>query len=157
MYLKEFEKAISVAKKAISLAPNYAVGYFALGFVLSGVGRPQEAIPVLQKCLRLSPIPVHGRALGSLADSYLALGRYEEAIATYQKALHIYGPDELMTHVGLVLAYVWIGREKEARAEGAEIMRIDPEFSLERFIKSLPFDQSRKDPIASALRKAGLK
>jgi hypothetical protein len=36
-------------------------------------------------------------------------------------------------------------------------MRIDPEFSLERFIKSLPYDQSEKDRVASALRKAGLK
>jgi hypothetical protein len=50
-----------------------------------------------------------------------------------------------------------MGRENEARSEGAEVMRIDPEFSLERYIKSLPIDQSKKDLMASALRKAGLK
>jgi hypothetical protein len=37
-----------------------------------------------------------------------------------------------------------MGRENEAGFEGAEVMRIDPEFSLERFIKSLPYDQSKK-------------
>jgi adenylate cyclase len=157
MLLKEFDKAISEAKKSISLAPNYAVGYFALGTGLQMAGRPQEAIPVLQRCLRLSPVPVHSRVLGILADSYNALGHFKEAIATYERALHIYGPDELMTHLGLATAYARMGRENEARAEGAEVMRIDPEFSLERFIKSLPYDQSRKDSTADALRVAGLK
>lgn len=48
-------------------------------------------------------------------------------------------------------------REKEKRAEGTEVLRIDPKFSIERNIKVLPFGQSRKDRIADALRKAGLK
>jgi hypothetical protein len=47
-------------------------------------------------------------------------------------------------------------REKDARAEGAEVVRIDPKFSWERWVKGLPYDQSRKDRIADALRKAGL-
>ena len=89
--------------------------------------------------------------------SYSALGQYEEAIATYKKELQFYGPDQLMAHLGLAGTYARMGREKEARSEGAEVMRIDPEFSLERFIKSLPYDQSRKDRVADALRKAGLK
>ena len=157
MYLREFDKAISEAEKGISLAPNYAVGYFALGAVLKMAGRPQEAIPVFQKCLRLSPVPVHSRVLGMLADSYSELGQYEEAIATYKKQLHIYGPDQLLTHVGLACTYAFMNREKEARSEGAEVMRIDPQFSLERVIKSVPYDQSKKDRYANALRKAGLK
>jgi adenylate cyclase len=157
MYLREFDNAISEAEKGVSLAPNYAAAYFALGSVLSTVGRPKEAIPILQKCLRLSPVPVHSQVLGILANSYSALGQYEEAVATYKKVLHVYGPDQLLAHLGLLGTYARMGRENEARAEGAEVLRIDPEFSVERFIKSLPYDQSRKDRTADALRKAGLK
>jgi adenylate cyclase len=157
MFLREFDKAISEAEKGVSLAPNYAGGYFALGCVLYTVGRPKEAIPILQKCLRLSPVPIHSQVLGVLANSYSRLGQYEEAIATYKKVLHIYGPDQLLAHLGLAVAYALTDREKEARSEGEEVMRIDPRFSLERFIKSLPYDQSRKDHIADLLRKAGLK
>jgi TolB-like protein/Flp pilus assembly protein TadD len=156
MYLREFDKAISEAEKAISLSPNSAVAYFALGAALANAGRPQEAIPMLQKSLRLSPIPVHSQVLGILASSYLWLSQYEEAIATYKKVLQFYGPDHLIAHLGLAAAYVWTDREKEARAEGAEVMRIDPKFSLERFLKASPYDQSRKDRLADALRKAGL-
>jgi adenylate cyclase len=157
MYLKVFDKAISEAEKGVSLAPNYAGGYFALGAVLKVAGRPQEAIPILQKCLRLSPVPVHSQVLGILASAYKELGQYEEAIATYKKVLHVYGPDQLLAHLGLAGTYAIMDREKEARSEGAEVMRIDPEFALERFIKSLPYDQSKKDRIADDLRKAGLK
>jgi adenylate cyclase len=157
MYLREFDKAISEAEKGVSLAPNYAGGYFPLGAVLSAVGRPKEAIRALEKCLRLSPVPVHNRVLGALAISYREVGQYEEAIATYKKELQFAGPDQLMAHLGMALTYVMMGRENEARSEGAEVMRIDPEFSLERFIKSIPYDQSKKNQIASALRKTGLK
>jgi tetratricopeptide (TPR) repeat protein len=111
---------------------------------------------MLQKSLRLSPIPVNSWVLGVLAHSYRELGQYEEAIATYKKVLQIYGPDHLLAHLELAITYALMDREKEACAEGAEVMRIDPKFSLERYIKGLPYDQSRKDRMAGALRKAGL-
>ena len=132
IYIREFDKAISEAEKAISLSPNSALAYWALGSALTFSGRPQEAIPMLQKSLRLSPIPVHSQVLGILAISYAWLGQYEEAIATYKKMLQIYGPDHLMAHLGLAGEYASIGRENEARAEGAEVLRIDPKFSRER-------------------------
>jgi adenylate cyclase len=157
IYLKEFDKAISEAEKAISLNPNSAVAYWALGTALSLSGRPQESIPMLQKSLRLSPIPIHSNVLAILANSYAMLGRYEEAIDTYKKVVQIYGPDHLMAHISLAVTYAVMGHENEARAEGAEVMRIDPKFSWERWVKGLPYDQSRKDRIADALRKAGLK
>jgi adenylate cyclase len=157
MYLREFDKAIEEAEKGVSLGPNSAAAYWALGTALSLSGRPQEAIPMLQKSLRLSPVPVHSQVLGILASSYSWLGQYEEAIATYKKVLQIYGPDHLLAHIGLAATYALMDREKEARAEGAEVLRIDPKFSWERWIKGLPYDQSRKDRMADAFRKAGLK
>jgi hypothetical protein len=85
------------------------------------------------------------------------VGQHEEAIATSKKILQIYGPDHLMAHLLLANEYASIGREDEARAEGAAVMRIDPKFSLERFMRGNPGDQDRKDRFAANLRKAGLK
>jgi adenylate cyclase len=157
IYLREYDKAISEAEKAISLSPNSATAYFSLGTALSYAGRPQEAIPILQKSLRLSPIPVNSWVLSVLALSYRELCQYEEAIATYGKVLQIYGPDHLLAHLELAITYALMDCEKENRIEGAEVLRIDPKFSIERYIKVLPFDQSKKDRIADALCKAGLK
>jgi len=52
-----------------------------------------------------------------------------------------------------------MGREKEARAEVEEILRINPKFSLDYFAKTAtPYkDQSEVDKVVNALRKAGLK
>ena len=62
-----------------------------------------------------------------------------------------------MAHIGLAATYAVMGRENEARAEDAEVLRIDPKFSWERWIKALPWDQSKKDRITDALHKAGVK
>jgi len=49
------------------------------------------------------------------------------------------------------------GREEEARSEAAEVMRIDPQFSLERWAKMFPFRQALVDQLVVTWRKAGLK
>ena len=50
-----------------------------------------------------------------------------------------------------------MGREKEAHAEAAEVLRINPKFSVDS-AKIMPYkDQSVIDNFISALRKAGLK
>jgi hypothetical protein len=51
-----------------------------------------------------------------------------------------------------------MGREKEAYAEAAEVLRINPKFSVYNFVKALPYkDQSVIDKIIDTSRKAGLK
>ena len=51
-----------------------------------------------------------------------------------------------------------MGREKEAHKAGLEVLKIDPEFSLKKFAKVVPFkNQDRKERYIEALRKAGLK
>ena len=50
-----------------------------------------------------------------------------------------------------------MGREKEARAEAAEVLRINPKFSLDSSAKAITYkDQSVRDKLVDALRKAGL-
>jgi adenylate cyclase len=157
-FLKEHDKAISEAEKAVSLAPNSAHAYNALGFVLEFAGRHQEAISFFKKCLRLSPIPIDPTTLGVLGMAYRHVGQYEEAVASCKKALQLYGADHLLAHMQLARAYALMGREKEARAEAAEVLRIDPKFSVESYARRLPYkDQKLIDDEVSALRKAGLK
>jgi hypothetical protein len=51
-----------------------------------------------------------------------------------------------------------MGREKEARAEAAEVLRINPKFSLDYFAEAIPYkDRKVINKFIDALRKAGLK
>jgi adenylate cyclase len=129
---------------------NYA------GF-LTLAGRPEEAIPLLQKAIRLSPFgPAYFYAL--LGDALRMMGRFEEAVSAYIKAIQI-APNYIIVHMQLAATYSMMGREKEARAEAAEVLRINPKFSLDYFAKrGPPFkDQPQTDKVVDAMRKAGLK
>ena len=67
---------------------------------------------------------------------------------------------DLGAHGGLASSYIMLGREKEARSEAAEVIRINPRFTIEGYIKPLPLkvnDQSKLDKYIATLRKAGLK
>ena len=51
-----------------------------------------------------------------------------------------------------------MGLEKEARAEAAEVLRLNSKFSLDFWAKRQIYkDQSEVDKLVDALRKAGLK
>ena len=55
--------------------------------------------------------------------------------------------------------YSRAGRDKEARIEAAEVLRINPKFSLEKFAKSVTYKNQEdvERAIIAPLRKAGLK
>ena len=79
-------------------------------------------------------------------------------MAAYNKALQFYGADHLFAHLMLASTYGVTGRQAEAQAEAAEVLRIDPTFSLEAFARRIAYkDQEVADDIVSALRKAGLR
>jgi adenylate cyclase len=157
VYLKMHDKALAEAEKAMSLAPNSAWAYFALALVLYYSERFQEAIPIVEKSLRLSPVPVSSSVLTIQGNAYRQIGRYEEAVAAYKKLLHLY-PNHLGAHLGLAAAYFCMGREKEARSEVAEVVRIDPKFSVEGYMRASPFKSQRAtDDYIEPLRKLGMK
>lgn len=57
----------------------------------------------------------------------------------------------------IAVSYIRLGLKKEARAAAAEILRVNPEFSLEHYSKILPFPQPIADRVIEDLRQAGLK
>ena len=153
---RQYEKAIDEGERALALSPNSDFIQAALAFSLYNAGRFEEATALYKKAIRLSPIPP-GWYLNGLGSCYRELGRWEEAITEYKKGLHR-APDSMFGHLWLSATYSLMGREKEARTEAEEVLRIDPKFSLEHWAKaSLLKNQSDLDRIVGALRKAGLK
>ena len=67
-------------------------------------------------------------------------------------------PDILGAHLTLAAVYSELGKESEARAEAAEVLRINPNFSLEVHKQRVPIkDLAMLERHIAALRKAGLK
>jgi len=153
---RQHEKAIAEGERALTMAPNSAFIHAALAFTLRHAGRPEEAIALFKKAIRLNPMPPAWYFSG-LGVSYFDLGRYEEAMGEFRKALNC-APDSQFSHMGLAATYSELGRKEDARAAAAEVLNINPKFSLEQWAKTHMYkNQADLDRIVEALRKAGLK
>jgi adenylate cyclase len=153
---REYEKAIAEGERAIALEPGGANRHLQYGAALHSGGRSEEAIPEMEKAIRLDPLGETNNFL-YLGHAYRTTGRLEEAVSAYKKAIQR-SPDNFFAHMGLTATYSMMGREQEARAEAAEVLRISPKFSVDSYAKRLTMkDQSAADKFMDALRKAGLK
>ena len=152
---RQYDKGIAEGEKAVALDPSGSDSCATYAAALLFACRPEEAIPLLQKAIRLNP-NADPRTLLNLGHALRMTGRFEEAVSAFKKALQR-APHHLVSHTGLGATYSLMGREREARAEVEEILRINPKFSLDHFKKTSPYkDPSETDKIADALRKAGL-
>ena len=155
VFRKQYEEAIAEGQRAVSLDPNFAEGYARLGLILSFAERPQEGIDLVKKAMRLDPhYPF--TYLFYLGHIYYAMEKYEEAIAALKRCI-TRNPDLLEPHRHLAVIHSELGREEEARAEVAELLRISPRASLEDQRERMPFkDQAVLERYLEGLRKAGL-
>ncbi len=55
-HIGEYEKGIAECERAIEIAPNLAMAYEHFAFALNVSGRSEEAIPVIEKAFRLTPL-----------------------------------------------------------------------------------------------------
>jgi adenylate cyclase len=153
---QQYEQALAEMERAVALAPTEATSYAALAEVLSQMGKVEDALEAAAQALRLKPNMVDAH-LDSVGAAYATAGRPEEASAPLQRYLSRY-PNILHAHLTLAAVYNELGQTTEAQKEAAEVLRINPKFSLEVHKQRMPI----KDPAAlerhiAALRKAGLK
>ncbi|MEJ2658265.1 MAG: tetratricopeptide repeat protein [Desulfobacterales bacterium] len=128
---KQHDKALALGEKAVALNPNSADSHLKLGKIFIFGGRWEESIPEYKTAMRLNPVPP-SYYFWSLGLSYGAIGQYEKAITWCKKAVR-QDPDSFFAHLMMSAVYSWSGRDEDARAEAAEVIRINPRFSLEKF------------------------
>ena len=158
-----YDQGIADAERAIALDPNSAFGYFLLADDLDSAGKPEDAIASLNEAIRLDP---RNRDFYSveLAWAYTLMGRFAEAVPLLKQHLARY-PNNQGGHWALAVVYVELGRLDEARAEGAEVMRLNPQLTLEgerraeeHGVGALPLkDRTLAERYLNDMSKAGLK
>jgi adenylate cyclase len=155
LYKGQYEDAKKEGERAIQINPNGAEVHAHLAFTLTYIGESKEAIRLLNRALRLNPVPptYYYHFLGI---AYRNDGQYEKAIAMCKEAVRL-DPDAITPYPTLVSSYILLNQPKEAQKYVSEVLRIDPAYSLSYFINTLPFkDQSETGALIDSLRKAGL-
>jgi adenylate cyclase len=150
-----YDEGIAEAERGVELDPNSAQANINLAIVLRYAGKSKQAIPVIRKALRLEPIAPDIN-VQQLALAYFQTGDCKEALAVCDKGLKR-DPDHLSSRVIMAAVYGSCGREKEARKEATEVLRINPKFTVESFTRNLPYkNPSDRDRTIQGLRQAGL-
>ncbi len=108
--------------------------------------------------MRLDPhIPTDQVAEGV---AFTLLGRPKEAIPALKRWL-AHHPDDFWVHTYLSVDYMELGNDKLARAEAAEVLRFNPEFTVDIIFPTVSLRHralpAEIDRFRADLRQAGLK
>ena len=154
IFEKDLDRATSEVNIALRLNPNFALAYSNLASIHNYSGRPLEAIPVLERAIRLDPA-FRAQNLHFLGIAHLLAGKYETAAALLrERILLVPGTD--FSRVLLASSLGYLGEVDEAGRIWRELKEINPKYSFrEHFARNL---SSRRDVerIAEGLAKAGL-
>jgi adenylate cyclase len=145
----------SVAEfEAISLNPNLSEWRFARTLVFAG--EPARAIQVIERNMRLDPF-YQPLAPAWLGLAYYMLERYAEALPPLRECASR-APNLWFGHLCLAATYAQLGRLQEARAESAEVLRVQPTYSIDNTQRKWSIFKFPKDAdhFYDGLRKAGL-
>ena len=115
---QQYAQAIEHYKKATELAPGYSPAYNILGYAYRQAGDYTNAEQAFKKYVEL--IPNDPNPYDSYAELLLKMGRFDESIAQYRKALAV---DEhfVPSHFGISADLLYMGKPAEATAELAKI------------------------------------
>jgi tetratricopeptide (TPR) repeat protein len=111
---QDYTGAIRCYEAANKINPSFSQPYNQLGYSYRFLGQPEKAEPAFKKYIEL--VPNDPNPYDSYAELLLKLGRYEESIAMYRKALGI-DPNFNASHYGIATDYDLLQKPNEARKE----------------------------------------
>lgn len=152
----QFDEAKAALNTAVELNPNFAQGFVSLATYHSFEGDPDEALSLIDKAIRFSPRDANmsfWRCNQSLG--HLLKGEYDSTIECAKfaaKRKDYWAPARWYWAAGSAYA----GEDQELEAARAEVLRLNPNFSIAGIRMIQPFKHdSDFEIIAEGLRKAG--
>jgi adenylate cyclase len=151
----DLDRAKSEADNTLALNPNSSGAYVILGHIETLSGRPLEAIPAIERAMRLDPA-FRAQHLHFLGMAYLLAGKYETAAALLKERVNLM-PGTDFGRVLLASALGHLGDGEEARRIWRELKEINPRYSFsEHFARQLFRNEKDVRRIADGLANAEL-
>jgi adenylate cyclase len=150
---RRHDAAMAEFERAFALNPNFIDYRYAVALIFAG--EPVRALEVLEAIIRLDPFPP-SPTFGSMGAANYMLKRYGDAVHWCCECISRQ-PSQLWPHVTLACAYAQSGQLEEAKAEAAEVLRINPGFTIESAKRFLVYkDPKDAEHVIDGMRKAGL-
>ena len=150
----QYEEALEIAERAASRNPNNADAHNVLAIVQNYSGDPEAALIASRHAIKLSPRMSYN--LLELGHASCLLGHYEDALVALRQLLAD-RPYWQSARALIVVAFVGLGRMKEAREQAQEMLKINPGFSLASWSEMQPYKRaSDLELYMDNLRRGGL-
>jgi tetratricopeptide (TPR) repeat protein len=153
---KDFGSAFEHFATALELNPNCAQAWAWSASAWAWMGEGPRAIEEINKAIALSPYdPLMYLYKGNAAMAYLADGQYHRAI---ECALGSLRENKMYTSVYKVLAIAFqlAGQTEQARHTAQELLKLEPEFTVDQFRKQHPSIPARTALYCEALVEVGV-
>jgi adenylate cyclase len=154
LYKRQHEASIAEFERAFALNPNFIDYRYARALIYAG--EPAKAVEVLEANLRFDPFQPLIWSTSWLGFANFMLRRYGEAVRLLRECASRL-PNLQWPHLWLAAALAQAGQLEEARREAAEVLRINPGFTIESWnrlnVFRNPMDAGHR---IDGLRKAGL-
>jgi adenylate cyclase len=148
-------RAIREFAKALELSPNFAPAINASGVSEIFSGNLEKAVPLIERAMRLDPGSAQ-QYIHFLGLANLLLGKYETAAALFRERILLV-PETDLSRSLYASALGHLGQIDEARTAWQEMMRINPNYSLDQHLRRLLFERPQDSAtIREGLAKAGL-
>ena len=125
MFLRQHEAAIAEFERAIELNRNFNDHGYGLGLVFAG--QPAHPSRSSEQNLRIDPFQF--RRFAVMGNAYYMIERYEEAAAPLRECASCI-PNLRIAHLWLAASYGQLGQSAEAHAAAADVLRIEPNFTI---------------------------
>ncbi len=147
-------EAVRLAQAVVDLEPSGADAWYNLGILLNYAGQPERGAAALEKAMRLSPVYPIGY-LYMLGMSRFLLRQDRDAVAAFD-ACAKRTPGSRTNHVWLAIVHADAGRLADARACAERALQLDPEVTIEHWMRSEAFgDDAVVQRIRAAMQAAG--
>ncbi len=152
MVSKDQSSALANFQKTLELNPNNADAIANTAWPLTYLGRAEEGIEYIERAMRLNPHYPEWYLWGLGMTNYQAR-RYEEAVIALSKI----SQHNIENLAYLTAAQAQLGHREKANKAAAEILKMDPGFSLAAFERVQLFEHTEyTDHLLDGLRKAEL-
>jgi adenylate cyclase len=143
------------AEKSLALNPNFVLAMGMRAFAKIYDGAPLDAIPDIERAMRLDPLVGHlyWHFIGS---AHLVAGQYEKAVEAFRQRIRLVSDTDLSRGF-LIAALGHLGEIEEARRVWAELKKANPKYSFACHVGRLPFtNPADADRIRDGFAKVGL-
>jgi adenylate cyclase len=155
--LKRFDIAAQRLERAVELNSSNSMAWLLKGAMHSFLGQGEEAIPAVERALRLSPLDPRRSYYECLAAAaYCSANSFERAIELGRRSLRV-NRLHSSTLRSLTCSLVLSGRMDEARQMAAELIKLEPKLTISSYLSRHPAASFWTGKTwAEALRRAGI-